>query len=161
VSEVILRKRAARVGEVGLFSVDDEGYELLAKLPHNRDVGCDVIRRRNPRHHRLFYAILKFVQMHSPMMAEVPIEKLKAAIKIATGFGDTFVDMETGHAVFVPASLSFAATDQDKFGAFFDAACRVIAERWMPDGTTPESVRAELIEMVDGPHAAMLGSKIA
>jgi hypothetical protein len=43
--------------------------------------------------------------------------------------------------------------DQTSFNQFFDDAVRVIADRWMPAGTTPEAVRNELLEMVDGPHA--------
>lgn len=160
-TEVILRKRAARAGEIGLFSVDDEGYDLLAKLPHNRDVGCDIIRRRNPRHHRLAFAILRFVQTHCDLWEGASTERILVALKIATGHVDTFVDKETGQAAYVPRSISFAAMDQTEFSKWFDDACRVIAQRWMPAGSTAESVRAELVELVDGPHAAALGSKIA
>lgn|SRR5262249_32582663 len=149
-TEIILRKRVARAGEVGLFSVDDEGYEIIAKLPHNRDVGCEVIQRRNPRHHRLFFAILKFVEMHSPVMANVPLDRLRVAVKLATGLVDTFVDHTTGELVSVPRSIAWAAMDQTEFARWFDSACVVISKRWMPEGTTAESVRDELIRMVDG-----------
>jgi hypothetical protein len=160
-TEVILRKRAARAGEIGLFAVDDDGADLLRKIKDNRDVGADVIQRRNPRHHRLYWACVKFTAMHAPRFEGVSLNKVHVALKLATGFVDTFVDAETGDTCYVPRSTSFAAMDQTEFNAFFDDACRVIACRWMPAGTTAEDVRAELIEMVDGPHAAALGSKIA
>lgn len=153
-AEVILRKRAALYpGEVGLFSVDDEGRDLVGKIKDNRDVGADVIQRRNPRHHRLFFAILKFVREHSPIMENVPVKKLKTAIKLATGLVDTFVDVASGKSVCVPRSIAWAAMDQAEFNTFFNDACTVIAQRWMPEGTTAESVRDELILMVDGEHA--------
>lgn len=151
-TEVIMRKRVARAGEIGLFPVDDEGYETLARIKHNRDLGVAIVQRRNPRHHRLFFAILKFVQMHSPVMTGVPIERLKTAVKLATGLADEGVDMETGEVYRVPRSISWAAMDQTEFAPWFDDACRVIAERWMPSGTTPDSVRDELYRMVDGPQ---------
>lgn len=158
-TEVILRKRASRSGEVGLFPVDDEGGELLAKIKDGRDVGCDVIQRRNPRHHRALFNIIRFVQTHSPTMADVPTEHLRTALKIATGLVDNFIDTESGRSVLIPRSMSFAAMDQTEFNEFFDQACKVIAHRWMPAGTTPEDVRAELILLIDGPHA--IGSRVA
>ncbi|MDQ2079520.1 DUF1367 family protein [Xanthobacteraceae bacterium Astr-EGSB] len=158
-TEVILRRRQGRAGEVGLFPVDDEGSDLLAKIRDGRDVGADVVQRRNPRHHRLFFAILKFVKMHSPVMADVEIEDIKDAVKLATGYVRRFVDVDTGRVAYVTRSIAWGAMDQTEFNAFFDAACNVIATRWMPEGTTPDDVRRELIEMVDGPHA--LGSRVA
>jgi hypothetical protein len=152
-TEVIMRKRVAHAGEVGLFPVDEESYDTLARIKHNRDVGCSVVQRRNPRHHRLFFAVLKFVQMHSPVMFGVPVDYLKTAVKLATGLCDTFIDQRTGEVYRVPRSIAFAAMDQTEFAPWFDEACRVIAQRWMPAGTTPASVRDELIRMVDGPHA--------
>jgi hypothetical protein len=148
-----MRKRVAHAGEVGLFPVDEESYDTLARIKHNRDVGCSVVQRRNPRHHRLFFAILKFVQMHSPILGFAPIEHLKNAVKLATGLYTTYIDTETGEVSRVLRSISFAAMDQTEFAPWFDEACRVIATRWMPVGTTPASVREELIRMVDGPHA--------
>lgn len=152
--EAIFRRRAAAFsGEAGLFPVDEESANLIGGIKLGRDVGVDVIQRRNPRHHRLFFAILKFVREHSTVMAEVPVEKLKTAIKLATGLVDTFVDIASGKTVCVPRSIAWAAMDQGEFNTFFNDACTVIASRWMPEGTTAESVRDELLLMVDGPHA--------
>lgn len=164
-TEAIFRKRAARAGEFGLFPVDDEGGELLHKLPRDRDVGIEVKRHRNPRHHRLYFAILNFVKMHAvnadgePLFENADVDIISVALKIATGHVRTFIDTTTGKTAFVPKSIAWAAMDQTEFEAFFKNACDVIAQRWMPPGTTSESVRDELILMVDGPHA--IGSRVA
>lgn len=151
-TEVILRKTNI-AGRPCLVSVDDEGADLLHKLKDGRDVECGVVQRRNPRHHRLYWAAVKFVSMHCPMFAGVPLNKIHVAIKLATGRVDTFIDATNGKVCYVPRSISFSAMDQTLFNQFFDDAVRVIADRWMPAGTTPEAVRNELLEMVDGPHA--------
>lgn len=153
-TEAIFRYRAAKAGERGLFPVDEDATELLAKIKLDRDVGCDVIQRRNPRHHRLFFAILKFLNTHAGRFENTPIEKIKDAVKLATGFADTFIDAETGKTFYVLRSISWASMDQAAFNTFFDEAVKVIAGRWMPDGTTAEDVRKELLAMVDGPLAA-------
>lgn len=153
-TEAIFRYREARAGERGLFSVDDESAELLNGLKLNRDVGCEVIQRRNPRHHRLFFAILKFVKEHCARFENATLDQIKDALKLACGLVDRFVDGETGKTFYVLKSISWAAMDQARFNAFFADACHVIATRWMPKGTTADSVREELIAMVDGPYAA-------
>jgi hypothetical protein len=158
-TEIILRKRVARAGEIGLFSVDDEGYELISKLKDGRDVGADIVQRRNPRHHRLFFAICKFVQIHSPLMSDQSIEEIKDALKLATGHVTRYVDADTAQTFYVCKSISWSAMDQTAFNQFFDDACRVVANRWMPAGTTPEDVRRELILLVDGPNA--IGERVA
>lgn len=153
-SEVILRYREARAGEQGLFPVDEEGCQVFASLKLNRDLGCDVKQRRNPRHHRLFFAILQFVKEHCERFESASLDQIKDAVKLACGLVDRFIDAETGEVFHILKSISFAAMDQTKFNAFFNDACDVIAKRWMPEGTTAESVRDELYKMVDGPYAA-------
>ena len=153
-TEVILRKRGN-----SLVPVDDQGRELLAKLKDNRDVGVTIVQHRNSRHHRLFFALLQFVRMHAvdgegnALFENADTETLKAAIKLATGYVRTFVDMESGRLVAVPKSIAWGAMDQTKFNEFFEHACNVICKRWMPPGTVAEDVRRELILMVDGEHA--------
>lgn len=159
-TEAVWRYREARAGERGLFPVDDEAGDVLSKTKLGTDVTADVKRRRNPRHHRLFFAIIKFLSEHSQQFEQVPIEKIKTAVKLAVGHVDTFIDSQTGEVAYVVRSISYAAMDQTEFNAFFDEACKVIANRWMPAGTTPESVRKELLLMVDGPNAHY-GTKVA
>jgi hypothetical protein len=158
-SEVILRFRAARAGELGLFPVDDEGADLWQRLKVNRDVGAEVKQRRNPRHHRLFFGMLKFVKEHCETFERASLDQIKDALKLATGLVDTFVDQRTGETYYVLKSISFAAMDQATFSQWFEAATDVIAERWMPAGTTPDDVRKELFRLVDGPQA--IGERVA
>lgn len=151
-TEIILKHREARAGELGLFPVDDEGTGVLFKIKLGKEVGCEVIQRRNPKHHRLFFAILKFIKEHCERFEPTPIEKIKDAVKLATGLADTFIDAETGKTYYVLRSMSWASMDQIEFNRFFDDATQVIATRWMPPGTTAESVRDELLAMVEGPQ---------
>lgn len=136
-----------------LVPVDDEGFDALAKVKDGRDVKVEFTMSRNLRHHRLMFQVFRFVQDHSPVMAKQSIEDIKDAIKLATGHVRRFVDAETGATAYVTKSLAFEAMDQLEFNRFFDDACQVISNRWMPAGTTPESVRDELIILVDGEHS--------
>ena len=78
---------------------------------------------------------------------------ISSAIKLATGCGSDFVDLDSGKRIFVPRSLSFESMPQTEFNEFFQRATDTICKRWLPEGTLPEDVRRELILMVDGEHA--------
>jgi hypothetical protein len=132
-TEIILKHREARAGEIGLFPVDEQGSDVLFKIKIGKDISADIKQRRNPKHHRLFFAILKFLRLHAPRFDSVPMDKIKDAVKLATGLADTFVDAETGEVYYVLRSISFASMDETEFTRFFDQACMVIANRWMPD----------------------------
>jgi Protein of unknown function (DUF1367) len=158
-TDVILRKIKLPNGLPALVSVDDEGADVLTKLPVGRDVGANIVQHRNPRHHRLFFAMVRLLREHTEMFAGKDTEIITTAIKLATGLVKTYVDRAKGTTVLVPMSISWAKMDQTRFNKFFDAACTTIALRWFPEGTLPDDVRRELISMVDGPGA--LGSKVA
>ncbi len=148
-SKAVFRRRGG-----SLIPVDQEGLDLLASIRDGRDVALKIEARRNPNHHRLFFAILKFCTEHAidretGEVRFVSIEQAKTAIKIATGEVDPHIDAESGKTFFMVRSISYAAMDQTRFSAFFDRAIYVIAHRWMPEGTTEESVRAEILAMVD------------
>jgi hypothetical protein len=70
-----------RKGE-SLVPVDEQGFDLLHKIRDGREVMAEVKRARNPQHHRLFFAILKFMIEHTEF--ETP-EIVKTALMIATG----------------------------------------------------------------------------
>lgn len=136
-----------------LVPVDDEGFDALAKVRDGRDVTVEFKKARNPRHHRLFFALVNFAKLHSETMTEASTEQIKTALKLATGYVDTYVDRETGKCCYVPRSIAWESCDQLEFNKFFDAAVNVIVNRWMAPGTTSEEVRREIIEICDGPHA--------
>lgn len=134
-----------------LVPVDEEGNNLLLKIKDGREVMIDVRRARNPKHHRLFFAILKFIVEHTEIES---IEAAKTALKVAVGEVDPIIDAATGKTFFVLRSINWESKDQDEFAAFFDRSVDVITNRWMPPGTVSEDVRREIIALCDGPMMA-------
>jgi hypothetical protein len=139
--------RAARYkGERGLFATDGAGLDLIAGK--DCEIMVDVRKARNPAHHRLYWAIIRFVQMHSPVMSGFPQERIHIALKIACDLVDRTIDLETGKVVLVPRSIAFESMDQTRFNKFFDDAVEIVTTRWMPPHTTAAAVRAEILDMV-------------
>jgi hypothetical protein len=140
---------ARRVGEWGLFPVDDDGVDLMKGIRGGREVTADIRQPRNPGHHRLYWAIIKFIRMHSPVLAGFPQERIHIALKFAAGHTETMVDIATGKVVHVVKSIMWDEMDQTEFTRFFDDAMQIVTNRWMPPGTTAEAVRQEIMQMVD------------
>jgi hypothetical protein len=159
--KTILKLRPARPGEIGLFPDDARGFEVFNKLKNRvgKDVKTDVSFARNTRQLRLFWVIVDFVEQHCDLFEDVVQDNIAEALKIATGLVRNCIDIKTGEVTTVVRSMAEDKLDQETFDEFFQKACRVIAERWMPAGTTPESVRAELLRKIDGPRA--IGSRVA
>lgn len=158
-SKIVVIKRAARGGEIGLFPVDGRGQEVVGRIALGKEVTSEVKQARNTRQLRLFWVIVDFVATHCPMFEGRMKEDIADAIKVATGHTKKLIDVGDGHVHVIPRSIGETNMTQEDFDEFFTAACLVIADRWMPQGTLPASIRAELVALIDGPH--MVGSKVA
>lgn len=143
-AKAIFRKRGR-----SLVPVDQEGLDALAAIRNERDVIVEIKQPRNVRHHRLLFALLNFITTHSDLFASTDAALI--GLKIACGLVDPYIDPASGKTFFVPRSISFPSMDQTAFAAFFDRAVYVVTERWMPEGTTADEVRAEIDAMVSPP----------
>lgn len=107
-------------------------------------VHADLTKPRNPRHHRLVFALLQKVLEN--MDGLQTIEQLLTIIKIKLGRVDTLVDASSGKAYYVPQSIAFASMDQTEFSVLWRDLCRLVARDYFP-GMDPDQV-AELAEMM-------------
>ena len=136
-----------------LVPVDDDAIAFVDKLPEGRDLMIEATRSRNPRHHRLYWATIKFISENSARFDGVPLERIHHSLKIACGHVDTHIDAATGEVYYIPRSIAYEALGQDEFQDFWKAATDIACARWFPPDTCAEDVRRELIKLVDGPHA--------
>lgn len=127
----------------GLRPVDDAGTVALSKLKQGDLVQVECVRPRNPRHHRLFFALLSIVANNSPHYDDP--EQVLLALKIATGHVVPHVAYD-GKAYMIPKSIAFHKMDQTAFDQFFDKCIDIVAARFLP-GVTDSELRAELESM--------------
>lgn len=97
---------------------------------------------RNPRFHRLYFAILRLISENSePHINE---DETLYLAKVGAGCGKW---IDTGRKeLFVPDSISFAAMDQEAFDAFVKASIPPLVARFMR-GTAPDDVIREAMEI--------------
>lgn len=127
----------------GLIPADTDAGAEFARVPAGRVCYVEIVRARNPKQHRLLMVLFQMLVENDIFPS---IDAAMTAVKIATGHVDVSVTaqdldyadgegelhrLRAGAPIFTPKSISFANMGQSDFEAFFDAACKVIAERWI------------------------------
>lgn len=125
----------------GVFAPADPEADAWA---HTVAAGDEVFlkpsRPRNPKHHRLAFALFQFVLDATDRFANV--EQLLLWLKLKTGHYQEHVT-EAGELVYVPKSISFAAMSQDSFHAWHAKALEIIRRDLFP-AMTDEDMSAAL-----------------
>jgi hypothetical protein len=142
-SDLDARSFVKRQGK--LVPADIMADELLSGIAEGREVLVSIRRPRNPRHHRLLFALLRKVRDNNEQWASD--QELLDDLKLATGLFETRVNLVTKKAYAVPGSISFASMSQDAFRVWFDQVLVVLATNVL--GCTTEELRNEIIEMVE------------
>lgn len=127
-----------------LKPTDERGEEVLRKVRVGTVVRVKITRPRNPRHHRLLFAILRIVMNHTTAWQKE--EDVLFALKMATGMFD-MIPTANGPVPRVH-SISFDAMDQGAFEIAFDRFCDVITTKVIP-GLPTEQLKREVEDMIE------------
>ena len=131
-----------------LVPSDPFADEFIAPLKEGREVLLAAHRPRNLAHHKLLFALLRKVVENSDKWADEKV--LLDDLKLATGLFETRVSALTGLPYPVPASISFASMDQERFRAWYDKAHAVLSRDVL--SVAPEALRAEVEAMLSPPE---------
>lgn len=117
-SRIILEKR----GNV-LAATDDESIAALARIKDGTEVYADVVRARNTRQHRLFFALANLVAESM----DLPVDTVRKDALINLGFTETWMGID-GRIHVEAKSLKFlGGMTQDEFDAFMQKAVFLMA----------------------------------
>jgi hypothetical protein len=130
-----------------LQAVDDVGQQYLSKIRQGETFLVEIKRARNPRQHRLYWALCGIVADNSDKYQDA--EQVSMALKIATGHVIPHINPADGRTYWIPKSIAFHAMPQDEFAPFFDKCIAIVASRFLP-GVTDAELRAELESMTQG-----------
>lgn len=84
-----------------------------------------LFKDRNPRHHRLFFALLKVVfQNQEKYLSQ---EALRFAITVQAGWVDE-IQLTGDKVALRPRSIAWGKMDQHEFKTYYDAAMQAIPE---------------------------------
>ena len=128
----------------GLSAEGEAARELLAAIPLGATVVVDITRPRNPRFHRLYWALCQTIAESVGARAEA----VSDVIKLRSGH---FTVIQTkSERIQVPRSISFAKMKEPEFRTFFQNACVFICEELLP-GMKPGELRKQIEQMVGLP----------
>ena len=122
--EVLLRREGKKV-----VAADSLFAESLASIREHETVTASIRRPRNPKHHRMLFALLNavFEQQHT----FATLQQMLGAIKIATGLFDTGLTIDRIPYV-TSRSVSFASMCQSEFEIWYEKAVDVILTKILP-----------------------------
>jgi hypothetical protein len=131
-----------------LAAADPISAELIAGIKHRETITATIRRQRNPKHHRMWWALVGAIYPHQSVYATA--QELNTAIKIAVGHFDSGKTID-GIPWVSPRSISYAAMDQNAFSEFFDRAVEIVLTRIVPN-LEREDLEAQIQEILDGNH---------
>lgn len=125
----------------GLGATDNEGIDVLKRVPLGELVRCEITRPRNLQHHKKFFALLNVVCDATDKWPTS--QRLLLELKDVLGYVSQET-LSTGRILDVPRSISFARMDQIAFDAFYDRSLKTLCE--MAGGIPEEGLRQAVLE---------------
>jgi len=139
-----MTRALARRTPSGFIPADSSAEEEFRRVPVGRVAYFEIKAARNPKQHKLLFALLKMLVNAGCFPTTDAALK---AVKWATGHVEIMVIPGTGEVLTETKSISFANMPQGEFAPWFDAALKAVSERWLP-GVTDEELRREIEEML-------------
>ncbi len=128
----------------GLAAHDDAGREVLRRIKLGTVVKAEILRPRNLKHHRQFFALLNLVWSSAGDWPSV--EDLLVELKLKLGITKDVVVRESGEVVKILGSISFASMDQTAFDAFYNRAITALCE--IAGGIDEGMLRQEVLQQL-------------
>lgn len=141
---------------------DPYSHDVVMALQPGKDVFVDVRQARNPKQHKLLFALLHKVAATDPKGRSVDelLRDLKIAAGMATPVVKVHTNPRTGAAIVDPAtgapkvttylvleSLAFQSMDQARFREVFDRFVGLLCTDVLP-GTGRDRLLAEVLETI-------------
>jgi len=104
-----------------IYGFDLEAEEAIKKFPVMELLELDIVRPRNVKFHRKFFAMLNIIvqNYHEP----ITVEDVLTHVKSELNYWDAIMVGNTHYKKY--KSISFAKMDEDSFGEFYNRAVNV------------------------------------
>lgn len=103
----------------------DSDYDKLKKIKHGEPYEFEFKNVRNPKFHRLYFALLNMVFQNQERYNN--LDHLRRDLTIEAGYYDLRVDIH-GCEVKEPKSISFASMDETEFREYYNAVLDTIVK---------------------------------
>lgn len=129
-----------------LVPVDEISSDALMHVPGGKEVLVTVRAPRNPRQHRLAWALAQKVSEACDWLPDA--ESAMDWLKIRCRHVRIVHNPATGHSFIVPKSIAFASLNQQSFSRLLNRMVYVICSEIVP-GLSEADLRSEIEAMVN------------
>jgi hypothetical protein len=105
--------------------VDEHTTSVLQQYGDGEVIRVKLMKDRNPRHHRLYFALLALVFKNQEKYLSQ--EALRFAVTIQAGWVDE-ISLSGDKVALRPKSIAWGKMDQHEFKEYFDAALKAIPD---------------------------------
>lgn len=126
---------------LGLQASDDDGFELLHKIPIGKEVKCHISMPRNPRFHRKFFSLLRAAwdclteQQRNNLRS---VESFREQLLITSGFSEPMFDITGNKFMEKARSISFSNMDEAKFSEVYSRVLDTVLTILTMNGVSEE-----------------------
>lgn len=117
-SRIILQKR-----ENGLVATDDESVAALARIKDGTEVYAEVVRARNTKQHRLFFALANIVAESM----DLTVDTIRKDALIRLGYTNTRIDVDGRIQIEAKSMRIVDGMEQSEFDPFMEKAVNLMA----------------------------------
>lgn len=143
----------------GFVPVDQDGEDMLAAVKDGKQVMGTFKAARNPRHHRMFFALLRVLVDNADLFAG-DTELARRTILTDCRECDVWFHPKTGEVRVEVRSIAYERMDQVRFSRLFERALYVICNDYLA-GADADGIRQQVFDIVDGPERSSLGRRAA
>jgi hypothetical protein len=127
----------------GLVADDAEASECLRKIPPGTTVRCEIIRPRNAKELRYYFALCELVASnHAELTTKDQVDQ---ALRILAGHVDLV--QVGGKVLRIPKHINFAELGQEVWREYLKRAKDAVVQELLPGVELPE-VESEIARMV-------------
>lgn len=120
----------------GFIPETDDDAELKRKLKIGNTFEATIREVRNPKFHRLFFALLncswEFLTEQQQEFFKNNKDKFRETLLIATGYTESFYDVKRQAWLEKPRSIAFGSMSEADFSNFYERAKDVIFNYFVP-----------------------------
>lgn len=118
-SRIILQKKNG-----GLVATDDESVAALTKIKDGSEVYAEIVRARNAKQHRLFFALANIVAES----LDVDVDNIRKDLLIRLGYTNTWASPVDGRIHIEAKSMKLVeGMKADEFDAFMEKAVNIMS----------------------------------
>lgn len=129
----------------GAAPADDVARELFRKWPVGEERRCDIVKPRDNRNLRRWWALCNLVYQNCEQYKSP--DQVHQHLKILAGHCTPIVSKSSGEVFLIPDSISYARLEESEFEDVFKRTVAAVCEHILPT-VTSRTIEEEILNLL-------------